>query len=211
MKAPHNRRAFLKTSLGATLTASLSCTGSTLPPVGARDPDLKLSQLELIPVRSTREMGRQGPSDPEKAVSEHVIVRLQTNQGITGLGEMSDVAWALSTESLGQLKTRLDAILMGQSPFDLTAIDLQLEEEDWQHQVECGIETALHDIVGKALDVPLYQLLGGKVRSEIPIAYPLAPCRNPKDVEANLERMDKLLGEETSHHPLLLRSRPRHG
>ena len=117
MKASQNRRAFLKSSLGATLTASLSCTGPTPPKTGAGHPDLKLTQLELIPVRSTREMGRQGPSDPEKAVSEHVIVRLHTNQDITGLGEMSDVPWALSTESLAQLKSRLDPILTGQSPF----------------------------------------------------------------------------------------------
>ena len=63
---------------------------------------MKITSLELIPIYSTREMGRTGPADPERAISHHVIVRLHTDTGIVGLGEMSDVDWDLSPAVSGQ-------------------------------------------------------------------------------------------------------------
>ncbi|MDE2994594.1 MAG: hypothetical protein OXU67_12015, partial [Chloroflexota bacterium] len=137
---------------------------------------MKITELELIPIYSTREMGRTGPADPERAISHHVIVRLHTDTGIVGLGEMSDVDWDLSPASLGQLQAKLAAVLLGRSPFDLTAIQVALGRQQWDHQVVCGVDIALHDALAKALDVPLHQLFGGKVRDRIPFCYPLARC-----------------------------------
>ena len=51
------------------------------------------------------------------------------------------------------------------------------------------MDIALHDALAKALDVPLHQLFGGKVRDRIPFCYPLARCSNMADVDANLERV----------------------
>ena len=48
----------------------------------------------------------------------------------------------------------------------------------------------LHDAIGKALNVPVYQLLGGKVRDRVAFAYPIKPCSVPADVDANLARID---------------------
>ena len=156
---------------------------------------MKITAVELIPIYSAREMGRTGPSDPEPAVSHHLIVRLKTDAGITGLGEMSDVDFRLTPESVSHLHSRLEALLVGQSPFDLTAIYVDWEQQTWEHQVVCGLDIALHDIIGRALDIPLYQLFGGKYRPRIPFAYPLAPCKIEADVKANLKRIERLLDQ----------------
>ena len=154
---------------------------------------MKITSLELIPISSTREMGRRSPADPEKAISHHLVVLLHTDAGITGLGEMSDVGWELSPASVGELHTRLEPLLIDKSPFDLTRIQIALEEREWAHQVVCGIDIALHDALAKALDLPLYQLFGGKCRDRIPFAYPLAPCVDEVDISANLDRVARLL------------------
>ncbi len=156
---------------------------------------MQITSLELIPVFSTREMGRTSPSDPEKAVSHHVIVRLHTDARITGLGEMSDVGFALTRNAVEMLHARLEKLLVGRDPIDLTAIQVALAEHSWEHQVLSGVDGALYDAVGKALDAPVYDLLGGKYRDRIPFSYPLARCRTEPDVDANLGRIERLLDQ----------------
>jgi L-alanine-DL-glutamate epimerase-like enolase superfamily enzyme len=156
---------------------------------------MRITSLKLVPIYSTREMGKSCPSDPEKSVSEHVIVFLHTDAGITGLGEMSDVGFALSPAALGALTSRLESVLLHRNLFELTAIQSALREHQWDHQVLCGIDIALHDAISRGLDIPLHVLLGGKVRDRIPFAYPLAPCGVEADVAANLERVERLQGQ----------------
>jgi len=140
-------------------------------------------------------MGRTGPSDPEPAISQHVIVRLHTDAGIVGLGEMSDVPWKLRPDTVAQLRGKLEQVLLNRNPFDLNAIHVALGLQSWGHQVVCGVDIALHDAVAKALDVPLNQLFGGKCRSRVAFCYPLAPCRDPADVAVNLQRVQRLVDQ----------------
>lgn len=154
---------------------------------------MKITRLELIPIFSTREMGRTRPSDPDKSVSEHIIVRLHTDTDIVGLGEMSDVPFDPTPDYVSNLHERLEPLLVGRSPFDRTAILVDLRNQEWDHQVICGVEISLLDAVGKALDLPVYQLLGGKYRDRIPFAYPLAAARTAACVDANLARVERLL------------------
>ena len=155
---------------------------------------MKITGLELTPVFSTREMGRTCPSDPDKAVSYHVIVRLYTDTDVVGLGEMSDIDFASDAAVVERLQARLEPLLLGRSPFDRAAIALDLESRTWDHQVMCGIDIAVHDAVAKALDVPIYVLFGGKLRDRIPFSYPLARCQTDADVDANVERVEWLQG-----------------
>ena len=154
---------------------------------------MNITGLELIPVFSTREMGRTRPSDPDKAVSYHVIVRLHTDAGVVGLGEMSDIDFASDAVAVERLHGRLEPLLLGRSPFDRGAIALDLESHTWDHQVMCGVDIAVHDAVAKALNVPLHVLFGGKLRDRIPFSYPLARCQTGADVAANVERVTRLM------------------
>ena len=77
---------------------------------------MKITGLELIPVFSTREMGRSCPADLEKAVSHHVVVFLHTDAGIRGLGEMSDINFSPTPRAVSALRARLEAILVTRRP-----------------------------------------------------------------------------------------------
>ena len=158
---------------------------------------MQITDIELTAVQTVREMGQRKPADAEKARSNHVVVRLHTTAGIVGLGEMSDVNWSVAPEALAALQGRLEAVLVGRGVNELTALQIDLGREAWEHQVLCGIDIALFDALARSLDVPLYQLFGGKIRDRVPFAYPLAPCRDAADRRVNLNRVERL--QEAGH------------
>ena len=91
------------------------------------------------------------------------IVRIDTNQGISGYGEVRD--WASPTYVL-MLKSRI----IGENPCNIDKIFRQIKQ--FGHHARqaggvCGIEMALFDLVGKAYGVPAYQLAGGKFRDQV--------------------------------------------
>ena len=91
------------------------------------------------------------------------ILKLDTNQGIYGLGEVRD--GASPTYAL-MLKSRI----LGENPCNVDKIFRQIKQ--FGHHARqgggvCGIEMALMDLAGKAYGVPCYQLAGGKFRDKI--------------------------------------------
>ena len=91
------------------------------------------------------------------------ILKLDTNQGIHGLGEVRD--GASPTYAL-MLKSRI----LGENPCNVDKIFRQIKQ--FGHHARqgggiCGIEMALMDLAGKAYGVPCYQLAGGKFRDKI--------------------------------------------
>jgi L-alanine-DL-glutamate epimerase-like enolase superfamily enzyme len=91
------------------------------------------------------------------------IIRIDTNQGIYGLGEVRDGAnkvYAL------ELKSRI----LGENPCNVDKIFRKIKQfggHSRQAGGVCGIEMALWDLAGKAYNVPVYQMLGGKFRDKI--------------------------------------------
>ena len=91
------------------------------------------------------------------------LVKIYTNQGITGLGEVRDGAtknYALS----------LKRLLIGENPCNVDKLFKKIKQfggHARQGGGVCGIEMALMDLAGKAYDVPCYMLAGGKYRDEI--------------------------------------------
>src|SRR4051794_40674597 len=91
------------------------------------------------------------------------LVRIDTNQGIYGLGEVRDGASA--TYAL-MLKSRI----LGENPCEVEKIFRKIRQFGGQSRQAggvCGIEMALWDLAGKAYNVPVYQMLGGKFRDKI--------------------------------------------
>lgn len=91
------------------------------------------------------------------------IIRIDTNQGIYGLGEVrdgADVRYALF------LKSRI----LGENPCNVEMIFKKIRQFGGparQAGGVCGVEMALWDIVGKAYGVPAWQLLGGMYRDKV--------------------------------------------
>lgn len=91
------------------------------------------------------------------------IIRIDTNQGISGYGEVRD--WASPTYAM-MLKSRI----IGENPCNIDRIFRKIKQ--FGHHARqgggvSGIEMALFDLVGKAYGVPTYQLLGGKFRDRV--------------------------------------------
>jgi L-alanine-DL-glutamate epimerase-like enolase superfamily enzyme len=91
------------------------------------------------------------------------LIRIDTNQGIYGLGEERD--GASKTFAL-MLKSRI----LGENPCNIDKIFRKIKQfgsHGRQAGGVCGIEMALWDLAGKAYGVPVYQMLGGKFRDKI--------------------------------------------
>jgi L-alanine-DL-glutamate epimerase-like enolase superfamily enzyme len=91
------------------------------------------------------------------------LIRIDTNQGIYGLGEVRD--GASKTFAL-LLKSRI----LGENPCNIDKIFRKLKQFGFHGRQAggvCAIEMALWDLAGKAYGVPVYQMLGGKFRDRI--------------------------------------------
>ncbi len=91
------------------------------------------------------------------------IIRIDTNQGLSGYGEVRD--GASKTYAL-MLKSRL----LGENPCNVDKVFRKIKQ--FGHHARqgggvCGVEMALIDLAGKAYDVPAYMLAGGKFRDAI--------------------------------------------
>ena len=107
------------------------------------------------------------------------IIRIDTNQGIYGLGEVrdgGDVRYAL------MLKSRI----LGLNPCNVEMIFKVIRQFGYhgrQGGGVCAVEMALWDICGKAYNVPAWQLLGGRYRDKIRL-YADTPDRGGADAIA---------------------------
>jgi muconate cycloisomerase len=121
---------------------------------------------------------------PGEVLGRYVIVRLRTDDGLEGLGEATVMKewggdhgryFGESPELTARLiDSVLGPTLLDEDPFDLEAahrrMDLAVKGYPY---AKAALDEALHDLKGKALGVPVYQLLGGLVREAIPIAHSL--------------------------------------
>ena len=91
------------------------------------------------------------------------LIRIDTNQGLTGYGEVRD--GASKTYAL-MLKSRL----IGENPCNVDRVFRKIKQfggHARQGGGVCGIEMALMDLAGKAYGVPAYVLAGGKFRDAV--------------------------------------------
>jgi len=116
------------------------------------------------------------------------VIRIDTNQGIYGLGEVRD--GASKTYALF-LKSRL----LGENPCNIDLLFRKIKQfggHARQAGGVCGIEMALWDLAGKAYGVPVYQMLGGKFRDKIRCYADTTESHDPKVYGARLrERRDQ--------------------
>lgn len=91
------------------------------------------------------------------------LVKIETNQGLVGYGELRDGA---SPTYVKLLKSRI----LGENPCNVERIFRKISQFGGMARQSAGIaaiEIALWDLVGKAYQIPVYQLLGGKQREQI--------------------------------------------
>jgi L-alanine-DL-glutamate epimerase-like enolase superfamily enzyme len=134
---------------------------------------MRITQIETIPVRVPLKSGMTTrTAHGEYHTSDYVIVRVHTDAGLVGLGEAT-VSALWSGETAASCVAAIDGLigpaLVGQDPMRITdlrnQIDFLIKLNPF---TRAAVEIALWDIAGKAMGVPVYQLLGGKLRDVIP-------------------------------------------
>jgi galactonate dehydratase len=104
-------------------------------------------------------------------IRNQLIVKVETDEGVFGWGESGLSGREMAVAGALEHYSRF---LVGRNPFDIGAI----WQETYRSQYFEGgrvlqaaisaVDIALHDIKGKALGVPVYELLGGKQRDKVP-------------------------------------------
>ena len=104
-------------------------------------------------------------ADIEGGPFENSLIKIETNQGITGFGEVRDFGCK-------QYALMLKSRLLHENPCDVDRLFHRIKQfghHGRQGGGVSGIELALWDIVGKVYSVPVYQLIGGKYRDKIDV------------------------------------------
>jgi len=123
-----------------------------------------------------------------------IFVKLSTDEGIDGWGEMIS---GTKTETVvaGAYEVG-ERFLLGQNPFEIERLFQEMHRSFFRGgpihgTIVSGLEMALWDIKGKALNVPIYELLGGAARDRIKV-YSWIGGDRPDDVaEQAQDRVDR--------------------
>jgi len=148
-----------------------------------------VTDLEAVPVEVGIEPLEEGGIAPYVsnhdaiASRERMLVRLETDSGTTGWGEL-----LVTMESPAATKAVVDSVvapeLVGR---DVGAIREFVESFYFPYTdvdaVLGGVETAMWDALGRELGVPVGQLLGGRCRESVPVAF----CLGILEPEASAE------------------------
>jgi muconate cycloisomerase len=147
---------------------------------------VKITGCKFFYVEVPRETG---------AMSEHLLVRVDTDGGVSGWGELSDMHHIHPADfpPLDVMEEEANFRIDGCDPFKIGETTARLGSVAYP-----AFDLALYDLLGKLLDVPVYTLLGGKRRDRIPFCYPIFPMATPigedagPEVERQLRRVERI-------------------
>src|SRR6201993_5143257 len=161
-----NRRSFFKAAAGALGGGLLAPQAIDAAPqnvnTSSRPSELKITDLRVLVIAG--------------APMTCPIIRIDTNQGVYGLGEVRDGA---SKNYALMLKSRL----LKENPCNVDKLFRKVKQfggHSRQAGGVCGVEMALWDLAGKAYNVPVYQMLGGKFRDKIRCYADTTESNDPK-------------------------------
>jgi muconate cycloisomerase len=161
---------------------------------------MRIIAVEAIPFRLPvrREFRWAGL---QVGLGSFVLVRLRTDEGLVGLGEATPLPdWGgdfgrhagETQESVVSMVTKvLTPGLLGRDP---TAIEPLVAEMDrvlrGHNYAKAAIDIALHDLWAKVAGLPLYAMLGGAVRSNVPLAHMIGLMPESEAVEEGIAAFD---------------------
>lgn len=123
-----------------------------------------------------------------------VLVRVLCDDGIEGWGEATTIGGLnYGDESPESVKVNIDThiapLILGLNARNTAQIMMAVHKNIQGNRfAKCAIETALLDAQGKRLGIPVSELLGGRVRDQLPVAWTLASGNTVLDI-AEAEKM----------------------
>ncbi|MGH2460748.1 MAG: mandelate racemase/muconate lactonizing enzyme family protein [Chloroflexota bacterium] len=151
-------------------------------------------------------------------IGQNPVVRIVTDQGISGYGEIENTKPYLKSHVLFY-----KPLLIGEDPTDVARTMLRIRRmgafKPWGSSVS-AIEMALWDIAGKAAGLPVYKLLGGKIRDRVrvyngAVRFPMTG-HSPADYAENMAKMKEakegfsLIKQGIGYHGQMFSHSPEH-
>src|SRR5216117_2465375 len=175
------RREILAASVGVLGSALIATEPTEAYPknvnTNSRPSKLKITDLRVATIV------KPGPSPCP-------IIRIDTDQGVYGLGEVRD--GASPTYALF-LKSRL----LGENPLQIDRLFRKIKQfggHARQGGGVCAVEMALWDIAGKVYNAPVYQMLGGKFRDKIRLYADTEESNDPKIYAQRMKERKEVKG-----------------
>ena len=138
---------------------------------------MKITRVETIPIRVPlkAEIAIKSGRGGSHTVSPFLIVKLHTDDGQVGLGEVSCTAkWSGEDQVSAAhfINTYFAPLLVGEDPTQIESLTAKFTfPVAGNYFTKSAVEMALWDLVGKAVGKPVYELLGGKVREFVPTKW----------------------------------------
>jgi len=179
--ATWTRRGFIGSFSGLAAAASLAAQqrgGLSFPERQKRQASIKITDLRCA------------------VIGRNPVVRIVTDQGISGYGQAES-----SKPYLKPMVLFYKDYILGEDPTDVERVMLKIRRlgafKPWGSAVS-AIEIALWDIAGQVAGVPVYKLLGGKIRDRVRIynggvRFPMIGNR-PQDYAENMAKMKEAKG-----------------
>ena len=158
---------------------------------------MKIVDVRVHPVAVSRQYGtltsggqegRENPNAQPVQLSYFYIIEVETDAGIVGLGEISDIDPGArlvdgSPMDLENVTGKLRSQLVGRNPADMERLTLEVDQGGL---VNCAIDTACYDIMGKAYGASATSLAGGHLRNSVWVSW-VAYIREPEAMVPEIE------------------------
>ncbi|WHH57680.1 mandelate racemase/muconate lactonizing enzyme family protein [Petroclostridium sp. X23] len=159
---------------------------------------MKITKVEAIPVKQKGDILLINDS-----AQDGIIIKVYTDEGIVGYGEVDSAPWVIKaiidSPASHRICQGLGQAIIGEDPFETDKIweKMYLASMFYGrrgaviHAIS-GIDIAIWDIIGKALNKPIYKLLGGEFRSKVrAYASTLMPYTPEESAEEALKWKEK--------------------
>jgi len=125
----------------------------------------------------------------------HVLLEVETESGIIGFGEVSPAPAFMGEDArfiVHIINSLFAPALIGMDAFDLESLHLKMNRIiHGNGSAKAAVDIAFHDLLGKILDIPVFQLLGGKVRNEVSLSWVVGIQEIEKTIEEAQDYLKK--------------------
>ena len=148
--------------------------------------------MQITRIRPWHVSGPAADADVAGSELSYVFVQVETDEGLTGWGEITTYPGTIANRTIVAALRELDQFLRGEDPMRIESIwhtvlraFTYVGTRGATTAMLSGIDIALWDIKGQVLGVPIYELLGGAVRDTVPLYTHFLYARSVQEMVAN--------------------------
>jgi L-alanine-DL-glutamate epimerase-like enolase superfamily enzyme len=154
---------------------------------------MKIVGMEITPI--TLEWKKTiGESFGEVGKREDdTIIRIFTDDGLSGLGEAQTLGPFYGRESQGTVISLIaehfwPKVLKDEDPFNIDLIHYKMDKTVSENSfAKTAVDIALHDVVARSLNIPVSKLIGGSYTDKIALHWPIG-IENPKEIGEDVQK-----------------------